>query len=168
MLAPIPAAHKDSGEAADERAGRPGRLLGSLPELAALIMILICASPVGWQLVLLPALIRAALLGSVALHGPGQPLEAGRRLRARVLEHARNLPLQGLLPFAPLLVPGFTDPAAAPTMPLTGLSRTRRRLAALGAPGPKPSLCCCAGFRYGRCGTVCSSGARRRSATSPM
>jgi hypothetical protein len=168
MLAPIPAAHKDSGEAADERASRPGRLLRSLPDLAVFIIMAVCASPVSWQLVLLPTPIRAALLDSVALHGPGQSLAAGRRFRARVLEHARNLPLQGLLPFAPLLVPGFTDPAAAPTMPLTGLSRTRRRLAALGAPGPKPSLCCCAGFRYGRCGTVCSSGARRRSATSPM
>jgi hypothetical protein len=50
MLASILAAHKDSDEAADERATRPGRLLRSLPELAALIMVPVCASLISSQL----------------------------------------------------------------------------------------------------------------------
>jgi hypothetical protein len=83
MLAPILAAHKDSGEAADERATPPGRLLRSLPEFAALILMPICASLISSQQDLGGQCLTAA---SVARH----EMRAAAALQMACLARARN------------------------------------------------------------------------------
>lgn len=112
-----------------------------LPELATALVV---AAPFvagggaarmdPWLILVMPVVVRTALMGSIALHGLGHALAAGRSGIGRFLDYARALPPCGLLPFGPLFIPGLSHPTRAPRFALAGLSPTRRRWIALAGP----------------------------------
>ena len=95
-----------------------------------------------WLILLLPVMIRAALMGSIALHGLGHALAAGNAGSGQLLDYARCLPLSGLLPFGPIFIPGLSHPARAPHFSLSGLSPVRRRWIALSGPAANLVFLC--------------------------
>ncbi|UHD14494.1 zinc metalloprotease [Thiocapsa bogorovii] len=125
-----------------------GRLL---PEIATALIVaaLIVAGDTTawlapWLILLLPVLMRTALMGSVALHGLGHALAAGPVGVGRFVDYVRALPPCGLLPFGPLFIPGLSHPTRAPRFTLDGLSPTRRRRIALAGPAASLVALCAA------------------------
>ena len=88
-------------------------------------------------LLLLPVLIRAVLMGSVAWHEFAHALV----LRRTIVDLSRGRPsLLGLLPFQTIYMPGLSDPGTAPRLGTEGISRDLRRRAAASGPAANAAL----------------------------
>ena len=109
-----------------------------LPE--GLTLALMIAVPVHWTLWLLPTLMRATVLASIATHELGHAVAAGG---ARVGRLRRSLAIPspaGLLPFGPLDLPALGQAEGLRWVRVTDLAPRRRRLAAMAGPAANVAL----------------------------
>jgi hypothetical protein len=114
-----------------------------LPEAGAVAIALFGGFPIAWDFILLPLLVRLAILGSVTLHGFGHAVVAGPPRRHLFCEYTLGISFHSLFPFQPIFLPGITPSSRAPRMSLNGLSPGRRRWSALGGPAANAVFLCC-------------------------
>ncbi|WP_295400761.1 hypothetical protein [uncultured Thiocystis sp.] len=113
-----------------------------LPEILALLIVGTGVSVSLLEFLLLPSLIRAALLVSIAWHGLAHALLAGGPLGTRLSGYLRGISWRSLLPGTPLFIPGVSHPAHAPALRIDELAPQRRRLTALAGPAANLALLC--------------------------
>ncbi|MCA0044932.1 hypothetical protein [Celeribacter litoreus] len=106
----------------------------SLPEIAALVLALVADFELGWHMLLVPTLLRAAMILATAVHGAGHALCLPEDHWRHFKSYMMAQPLQGLRPFAPIFIPGVCPLEKAPRMEIDVCTPARRRLIALGGP----------------------------------
>jgi hypothetical protein len=119
-----------SSSGSGRRMGRRWKRL--LPE--GLTLILVTALQLDWTLLLLPTLVRATVLGSIAVHELAHAVVAGGLSQGRLRGAFPISQPAALLPFGPLALPGSGQGEHWPSVRVADLSRRRRRLAAIAGP----------------------------------
>lgn len=106
----------------------------SFPEILCLALLFLGAFPFNGDALAYPVLIRALIVGSVAIHGLGHVLVAGGSFRTHLVAYTPRLCLRDLIPFQPIFIPGFSHPSRAPRFAPGALSYARLRAVALAGP----------------------------------
>jgi len=95
-----------------------------------------------WLILVLPLLLRAALLVATAVHEMGHAFLAGGELRKKLNDCLSAIPLTGLIPFFPIYIPGISHSAYVPGVSLQGLTANRKRCCALTGLGANGLVLC--------------------------